>query len=315
MGDPPPPSEPDPTASSTARVVASASALDAALAGNLPCVTCGYELRGISIRGLCPECGTAVRATILYRVDPYADAFKPVKNRILLASGLVLWSGGALVAAVACWIVRLIDASPQSAFFLNVTSAASWGAVVAVAASAIGAIPLIRPAQGTHPLHSIYAVCAVLAYAPLLLAMASILLRLDPVRASPYFSGAAQPERLFLRFVISASIIVILLGLRPNARELVKRSMVLRTGRVDRQTLLGMAIVSAVIMMGDGLRFFAAASRFPDAELVGVIGIVVVGIGSGLMTIGLVGALIDSIRIARAVLIPSPSLKQVLGHR
>ena len=34
--------------------------LGLSLLGSLPCITCRYDLKGISIRGVCPECGTPI---------------------------------------------------------------------------------------------------------------------------------------------------------------------------------------------------------------------------------------------------------------
>ncbi len=38
--------------------------MDDVLSLNLPCVTCGYELRGLQKGGMCPECGTAIQRSL-----------------------------------------------------------------------------------------------------------------------------------------------------------------------------------------------------------------------------------------------------------
>lgn len=277
-------------------------------------MTCGYELKGLSIRSVCPECGTAVRATILYKVDPQAEEFKPIPHRRMLAAGLALWSAGPVVAAIACWALRITDqlglwmASPPALPF------AAWIAVAGVVVSGIGALALIRPVPGAPRGRSLQALIGCAAYAPLVWAMWRMLLDIDPRSAPPYFAGVLQPDRILLRFIASACIIVILLGIRPGARELVKRCMVMRTGRVDRQTLLGMAAVAAVTMVGDGIRLAAANQSGMPAETWSIAGSVIIAMGSAMLTLGLIGAMVDSFRIARAVLIPAPSLRQVLGR-
>ena len=50
-----------------------------------------------------------------------------------------------------------------------------------------------------------------------------------------------------------------------------------------------------------------------DPDLLRFVGTLIIAFGSALLTLGMVGALVDSWRIARAVLIPSPTLKDVLG--
>lgn len=303
----------DEVGTKTTRIVQRAASLDAALAGSLPCVTCGYELKGLSIRGVCPECGTAVRATILYKVDPRAEEFQPIAYPRLLAAGLVLWSAGALAAAGACWLLRVEDGLRQWGMSIPGAMWASWAAVAATVASGIGSFALIRPARATSVRHTIGAVIGSAAYIPLVWAMWRILLDLDPGRTPPYFGSNVQPDRAAIRMIAGGSMVVALLGSRLVARDLVKRSMVLRTGRVDRQTLWGMAIVAAVTMAGDGLRFAAGMAWGMDPDLLRFAGTVIVAAGSALLTLGMVGALVDSWRIARAVLIPSPTLHEVLG--
>ncbi len=291
----------------------SAATLDSALTGSLPCVTCGYELKGLSIRGVCPECGTAVRATILYKVDPQAEEFKPIRHPHILAAGLVLWSIGGLVAAGACWFLRGLDLVSLWGGSGRAMPALVWTAVCATVISGIGSLALAHPMPGTRGGKVLQALVGTAAYVPLVWSMWRMLATMDPLRSAPYFAGPPQADRIVMRFIALASVVVILLGIRPNARDLVKRSMVLRTGRVDRQTLLGMAAVAAVTMVGEGIRLAAAGRQWGDPETLAVAGAVVIGIGSGMLTLGLIGSAVDSWRIAKAVLIPSPSLRQVVG--
>lgn len=298
----------------TARILSVATRLDAALTGSLPCVVCGYELKGLSIRGACPECGTAVRATILYKVDPQAEEFRPIPRPRLLAAALVAWSIGGLTAGLGCWALRLGDALERVLGWQGGVAWAAWVAMVGVAISWLGALGLIRPVSGTPASKMAAAAASASAYAVLFWAMSRILLVVDPAYAVPYFDSPPGFERAVLRLAASGSMVVILLGIRPNARDLVKRCMVMRTRRVDRQTLLGMAAVAAGTMIGDGLHVLASRAGANQAELLAVVGTVVIALGSSLLTLGLVGAAVDSWRIAGAVLIPSPSLKQVLGE-
>ena len=71
----------------------------AVLEADVHCARCGYNLRGISIRSVCPECGAAVRATILAVVDPHASELQPIRHPWPVAAGLVLWAASALVLA------------------------------------------------------------------------------------------------------------------------------------------------------------------------------------------------------------------------
>ncbi len=68
------------------------------LAGDLPCIQCGYNLRGLTVKGMCPECGTSVRATLLAVVDPMAGEFRPISFPRLTAYGMLVWSHAAVAS-------------------------------------------------------------------------------------------------------------------------------------------------------------------------------------------------------------------------
>ena len=119
-----------------------------------------------------------------------------------------------------------------------------------------------------------------------------------------------RPERTLLRVGASVLTLVIIAGLRPNARVLVARSLALRTGRVDRQTLLAVATAAGICIVGDTIGYFSPAMGW--GKTVETVGAVLMVVGGGLLTLGLAGALVDAVRIAAAVVVPSPSLRQVV---
>ncbi|MEM7623588.1 MAG: hypothetical protein AAF235_10360 [Planctomycetota bacterium] len=63
-----------------------------ALLGDLPCVNCSYNLRGLSVRAVCPECKTAVLATVLAVIDPKAEEFSAIGSPRVVAAGFVVWA-------------------------------------------------------------------------------------------------------------------------------------------------------------------------------------------------------------------------------
>jgi hypothetical protein len=101
--------------------------------------------------------------------------------------------------------------------------------------------------------------------------------------------------------------------LRPNARLLVARSLALRTGRVDRQTIL--AIVAAAIIAGIGEVLLGVAARRVGvpADTARLAGEILVPAGWALVTLGMVGSFIDAVRISRAILMPAPTLHDVIA--
>lgn len=285
--------------------------LDSQLKGRLPCIGCRYELQGLTVRGECPECGLAIRATILYQVDPQAEAFRPLFRPRITAWGTVAWLLAALVAALLAWMPRIEDLLQRS-FKLNPTLP-RVGALPAlfIAISGLASLVLIYPSEQTTRSQRLAATIAFLAYVPLTALVWWLYTSLDPGRAPPYFVGEPQPDRILLRLGLSALIVVILLGMRPNARRLAARSIILRTGRVDRQTIAATVAAVIVTVLGDLIRLCSIPLPTAKGSWVSGFGTLVVLVGSLFFTLALLGAVVDSWRIRRAILTPTPSLRQL----
>jgi len=288
--------------------------LDLALRGRLPCLNCRYELQGLSIQGPCPECGLAIRATILHRVDPQADAFRPMPAPRLTAWAVFFWGAFGLLAAMFVWTLRGADLLRQVLGVGAVPNVwwAAPAATLAAAASGLAALTLIYPVSGTPRRWVLRACGGVAAYVPLVAAMWWIHFGVDPGAPAPYFETTPVPQRVLARLAVDASLLGILLGLRPNARQLVARSLVLRTGRVDRQTIYATVAAVGVMTAGDLLRLGASQLSEADKIWLGGPGTLLVIVGSGLLTLALVGGAVDSWRIKRAILTPGPSMNQLL---
>lgn len=281
------------------------------LTGDLPCIGCGYDLRGLSVLAPCPECGIAVRATVLHRVDPQAEALMPMPTPWFTSLGLLAWTAAGFAAALTLWLPRLSDVLEDfSSGRLHLDD--GWSAPLAgalVAVSALGMLGMIRPVTGLPRRRTAGALLGLLFYAPLLWSIHQVA-TLDR-GLTPYLVSDPSPERLGWRLTASASLAAVLLLIRPNARELVKRSLVLRTKRVDRQTIYATLGALGVTVVGDLLRL-AASLGYAPAEWANWVGTMLVLVGSVLVTMALAGATLDGWRIAHSILAPNPSPAQAL---
>ncbi len=288
------------------------------LTGDLPCASCGYNLRGLSVRGNCPECGVPVRATILARIDPRATEIQPIPRPRLVAVGVMCWSVGALAAACFTWLIQI---SHVAELMRGATWNVSWcpgAGVLAILVSGLGALTLARPHTGIPARNIVLALIAGGAYVPLAWLHWQIVGVLDSVAPPPYFARGGIVEdlvadRLYLRLAMSGVMAVMVLCLRPNLRLLVARSLVLRTGRVDRQTMYAVLASVAVVALGDVMGLLAGVLRGPLGDVTAISSLFLVAVGSMLLTIGLAGLVIDSWRLLPVLLRRPLALGDVFG--
>lgn len=282
------------------------------LAGDLPCVRCGYNLRGLSVRAACPECATPVQATVLAAVDPRADELRPVPHPRRLAAGLMAWSGGALAAAVILWLMRGAEfySLPRGVPW----DLSRWAVMASLLVSWVGSFALIAPHHGIRPGVKVLAGVGVWLYVPLLAAASEVVLRHDPSSPRPYADwGFLAPARLLPQFAFNACVVGITLCLRPVGRLLMVRSMLLRSGVVDRQTLAALAAVAGVAAAGNLLLLPLPGRAGWIADSLRAAGSVMSVCGAALLTLGLVGVFIDCLRIRAVVLQPPLTMEQLLG--
>ncbi len=286
--------------------------LGVSLSGSLPCITCGYDLKGISIRSVCPECATTVRATILFRVDPRSEVFRPIFHPEIITVLLFAWAIGALVAAIAVWIPRIeeVAAGGGAMQYARIWSTVAFWAIVA---SAVGSASFIFPFRSMRPWKIVLAAVGMGGYALIFIGFMGVR-RAELGQAAPYSAGALNIDRTLMRLLMMAGVIIVLLGVRPVAREFVKRSLALRTGRVNRQTIFAMVAVALVGMMGDAMRLVAPHVPTAMEAVVSQLGVVCIVISSLLLTLGFASAVVDSWRIGMALVVPTPTLREVLGE-
>lgn len=277
------------------------------LTGDLRCARCKYNLRGLSIRARCPECGMSIRGTILAKVDPHATELQPLFFPRLTALGLFLWPVAAALGAICLWWVRASELAGRSA--------PGWigdGVVLCALLSGIGAIALIRPHAQIAAENIARATVGVLLYLPLALAFHIVLNRVDLIAPTPFVAlGQLSTERSGIRLLCDFLLMLIIACLRPNARLFVHRSMLLRSGRVDRQTMLAMVGALAVIAAGDVTHLLGARFTGGIEQIAQVLGTVLIAVGSMFFTVGIFGVVVDIFRILPAVLSAPVSLESV----
>ncbi len=305
MIDRPPDNPPERATFDTTKVPA--EAWIRVLTGDLPCAKCRYNLRGLSILAVCPECGTPVRGTILATVDPHARELSPIYWPIPTAVSLILWSLCCLGAALAVLLLRseeLIRALGGPNFAL----APEWRSVPALllALAGVFAVAFVRPHAKITVFHSLAAALACLAHFPLAYLMWQVHAVIDAQGGPPFTSLDPRlgPIRSMFRLGCAACMAVLILGIRPNGRLLVSRSLLMRTGRVDRQTLLVILAAVGLAAMGDVLRLGAPGVQTDQSDILAGLGAAIIAVGSFLILLGIFGVVIDILRLRHSIVAP-----------
>ncbi len=285
------------------------------LSGDLACVGCGYNLRGMSVRGECPECGLGVLATVLSVIDPHAEQLQEIPRRRLVAGGLVAWGGFALLAAVLAWIIHGVLVLRSFGLRMEVPVWVAHVSSVCVLLSGVCALVLARPHAQIPLRRTLMVVLAVILSGAFMVVHDRLLVSVIVAGRSP-FLAQEQPvdlERHVLRLIGAGLLCAIILLLRPQARLLAARSIVVRSGRVDRQSMLALAASIGIASGGDVLALVAGQFAGGVRDVLLPVSDILIGMGSLLLTIGLGGILLDALRLAPVILHPSPGVGQAFA--
>lgn len=285
------------------------------LTGSLPCVRCRYDLRGLSVRGQCPECAMPIRATVLSVVDPYAGELQAIYRPRLLAGGVLAWSGGMLGAALCVWGLRAAGLVYGLTGQVIDVSVLGFLAVALIGLSAIGACALVRPHAGLPRRASFGAAVGVAALAGLAAMTWWILVGRDLRAPAPYFEFVtAAWDREVLRLLAGVMMLAAVRGLATNWNMLQARSVLMRTGRMDKQTAPAFYAAILLAMGGDVVRMVVRRSLgvgASESSIPQLMGTVLVAAGSMFLTVGLVSLLIDCLRLRPVILDRPLSLDQL----
>lgn len=282
------------------------------LTGELYCLSCGYNLRGLSIRSECPECGVPVRATILGIVDPHADELLSLSHPRVSALGLCCWSFGAVLAVGMIWLLRGIEVLRDMGMSNWVPGTFAWLGVAGLLISMLGGLTMIRPHRGVTRSESFRSAAGVSLYAPLIFVYHAIYIGHDVVSPSPLMApGGDALGRSVLRVALFVIVAGIVWGLRPAAVGLAVRSVIVRTGRVDRQSLLTVLASLGIATLGDLLLIASGFTPISVADVISIVSVVIISLGSVLFTVGMVNICIDTIRLYPLLVRPGVGLSDI----
>lgn len=236
-----------------------------------------------------------------------ASELRPLHRPRFTAWGVTLWATAALLAVVCVWVLRVADLAPTVVSHDRLLDLAAWGVPCLAALSGLGAVVLISPHGGIPAARQLSAAAGVAMYVPLCVLLWMLHVGMDRQVPPGYFEDIpADSGRAMLRLGIAILLANVIMFLRPNARMLAARSLLMRSGRVDRQTMLALAAVLVVGVVGDALHLFSAFLPRDDLrQLLKASGDLIILVGSILFTLGVVNAMVDCWRL-RGVLAEKP---------
>jgi hypothetical protein len=282
------------------------------LTGELFCLSCGYNLRGLSIRSNCPECGVPVRATILGIVDPHADELSPLLHPKLSAIGLCLWSFGALLAVLMVWCARGAEVLRDFGMTTWVPLFFAWVGLGGLVLSMLGASTMIRPHTGIGRGEAIRSSLGVSLYAALIVVYHAIYINFDTASPSPLLSpGGDAIGRSALRILLFLLVAAIIWSLCPAAVGLAVRSVIVRTGRVDRQSMIAVLASMGIASLGDLLSIMIQFTPKSTGDVISVVSVVIISLGSVLFSVGMINIFIDTLRLYPVLERPGVGLSDI----
>lgn len=294
-----------------------ADTLNLALTGSLPCIDCGYELQGLTVKGNCPECGRPVRVTLMWVVDPQAEAFQQLPYPRRIARGLVgvFLAPTSVFIAVALsflfvWVTAFMDsyfhaARVESATIVFVFTSAALAAIAPIASTVfLGFMYSTVQAEPTRK--------RFLLAAQIIATIQGIVVWVSLWLYFAWALGGRDPMNIAL-IAYAATIAMYLITLRPVVAPLIRRSFLLRTGHVPRQKIGVVAIVFVVAVIGHSIQEMAPHTRAVESlELLGAILSIVAWI---LATLGLLGLTRDAFLVRHTLLHPPRTLEELTRQR
>lgn len=265
---------------------------DGRIAGDLACIHCGYNLRTLQMRGVCPECGKAVSDSVQCSGPALAKWLEVTANAVssatylLLGELVILWLVGLSLALHSGWSRMLVPVAVLvgGALFIMLVRLTAQDPVQArrregISARRVARACLVLLAAG------VYASCIAVGWGPVL----------EDSRSG--FPVGSRTALLFAILLALPAVAVLPLALALHVRVLMERA-----GRRDfaRRALWIFGAAAAVEALGVGA-FGYAQSTAPTLPLVELAALVVGFVGSVFLPFGCIAlsSVAGALRAAR----------------
>jgi len=298
---------------------------------DLPCVGCGYDLKGISPEGACPECGLGVSRTLRYVVDPAASEIVPLRRGYWLALILVLVPAILLVATVILWLPHIEYAVASYRGIVQPIFDQRWTLWKGVAGF-LGIIagiltfglqnPTGQRIRRSYQSGLWIARLGLMFWGCIIIIMAVYDGTHGTWRSSMYDHEKIDLSRSVLRIFSHLALVPVVIGFSPVFRFLALRSLYHRMAQISRQGFLAMGVALAVAIAGDALWIITgsiqinamqAGSAIPlTVDRLALFSSMLVLVGSGMLSLALLNSMMDALRLALKINSPRYSIDEIV---
>jgi hypothetical protein len=263
----------------------------AVIALDLPCRTCGYDLRGVRFDHECPECGEMVENTVRAAVDPLASGLPTLSRPRSVGAALIWLLLCAIVTSMAGLCVWTSGAA-YHAFDARWSLGEAWGAWgefvrewpcgwIAAASAAAGLVSPVIFARHLGPVPGANGGTAggrraswMIAGSLLVIAGVQGWLILAAEQASarssvPFDAGVGRLMNAGLTVALSLAGVVGLIGLGRVLAIVGERSRVYREARGGRQGVRAMNAAVLAIALGAAVNLYGWLWRWEWIETIG----------------------------------------------
>ena len=289
----------------------------AVIAHELHCRKCGYDLRGLTANGRCPECGIEIWESVIATVDPAAARMPSLRNPKAVGNALVLFTlctlAGLLLLVMPSLqqMIRQWSTSPNVLWIVNGPTM-TWPYALVLMVVGLYAVWLLAPPRRSEPSGAVWIDLGRMSVGYVgWLAFSALWIEISDTALAVRL-GAEQRVVIHLAAAVFATIGLI--GVRGVLRVVGQRSREYRRSKGSRQSVELIILAIATGWMGELAEYAAGLTWFPGdwrAEM-RTVSTMIVWVSSLLVLIGLLYLFANAWWIRQALRKPPPAFDQVL---